>query len=420
LPKRKCLLAFARVLLVAALFCGVALGTIWFFFQDVIEERWAVLSLRRLGYQVGLSGSIFGEPEPGLGPVRCLGVGGDRPLDADAMALVARFKNLRILVLGCESIEPGALERFGSLGEFLWLEFLGISGTHVDDRALQGLGKVYVLDRLSILGTAIQGPALAEVSSIAPVRELWLTDNANLGDFRSVNLRHLNEVVLVDLTRSRIVGDCLGWLPNCRRLCLDGTAAGDDTLRGLSHCTRLERLSLMNTCVTGKGLKHLASLPLLNHLDLTCCPISDESLDSVQSLKRLKALRLGGATISDNGLDRLCKATQLRYVDVSGCARISEAAVARLRRSLASAAEKDAEEPEAEVHAIPLLGGGSGQVQLTSRRAERNATASHSYSSTESSGTSSSSDHHSYSGSDDDSWTVTDYGSSRRSGTPRA
>jgi hypothetical protein len=326
-----------RSLFIATALIAAALGAISLFFRDVLEERTALASLRRLGYTVKHSLPLLDGQHPLLN-IDFLIVSGDRCFDGDGIALVLRFRRLKTLYLGCDRIEPGTLRR---LGELRSLQFLFVGGPHVDDDGLRGIGTAVALVQLSISGPEIRGGGLAEVASMKKLRSILLRGNPHLRDFSAVNLRNLPDLDGVVLDGSGMAGDCLDWLPeNCMQLSLQSTSAGDGTLRGLSRCTRLEELDLSYTRVTGEGLRHLASLPRLRSLGLAGCPISDASLDYIASLRGLQSLDLCRTPISDAGLDRLCKVSQPMDITVSACPRITAAGVARLRESLAHASGK--------------------------------------------------------------------------------
>jgi hypothetical protein len=311
---------------------AAVLGAISLFFRDVLEERAALVSLRRLGYAVEHSLPVLDGQHPLLS-IDFLVVGGNRRFDGDGMALVLRFGRLKTLYLGCDRIEPGTLRR---LGELRSLQLLFIGGSRVDDEGIRGIGTAVELVQLGISGSAIRGRGLAEVASMKKLKSILLSGNPRMGDFSAVNLRHLPDLEGVVLDGSGVKGDCLNWLPdNCRQLNLRHTSAGDETIRGLSHCTRLESLDLSHTRVTGEGLRALASLPRLRGLGLVGCQISDASLEGIASLPSLESLNLYQTPISDAGLDRLCKVGKLMDITVAGCPRVTAAGVTRLRESLA-------------------------------------------------------------------------------------
>jgi len=332
-----------RIVLLATPFIFVSAAVLLFLLRDTLNERWAIWSLRRLGYEIKCSSSEFDEPETILGSARYLRIIGDRRFDEVALSLLTRCHKLRTLELGGNTIQPGGLHR---LSELPALRTLTVTGAEIDDASLDGIQSLTGIESLTLQGTAIQGEALRNLSSLAEIKDLWLNDNANLREFRSVDLRHLKKVISVNLSRTPIAGDCLAWLPNCKDLCLDGTLIDDETLQGLSRCNRLEKIWLVGTRVHGKALKNLTSLPFLAELNLSECPISDESLRYIPEFRHLRSLTLARTPITDTGLGHLCSATQLKFVGLSYCSHITAVGVARLRGSLISASAKDPREPE--------------------------------------------------------------------------
>jgi hypothetical protein len=330
-----------RTILIVAAIVGTLLTAALFYLGPTIDERLAVRSLRQLGYKVVFFAISREGVEGALGRTDSLRIKGDRPFDDDAMAVVTRFGRVRELILLCKNVEPGALRRVGELPS---LRSLAIEGSDVNDRSIEGIGSAANVEILQISYTAIRGPGLSEIALMKGLRELDLRGNKHLGDLRVSDLRGLGHVHMIELQETTIEGDCLGWLPDCDVLSLEGSTAGDDTLRGLSRCTRLRCLYLSQTRVTGGGIKYLAPLENLKSLTLANCPISDESLGCIQSLKGLRALNLRQTPISDEGLDRLSAARQLDEINLDDCKRITAAGVDRLRQTLsASRATSDSE-----------------------------------------------------------------------------
>ncbi len=173
-----------------------------------------------------------------------------------------------------------------------------------------------------------------------------LSDNPYLGDFLGVDLRHLSNVTSINLARTALRGDCLGWLPDCDHLSLNESHADDDTLSSLPRCARLHNLEVSDTDVNGRGLGSLSPLPRLEVLALDRCPLSDESLRFVSSLGCVRVLSVRGTPVTDRGLKWLCRTPRLEFVDVGECSGITLAEVSRLRKALTSARAVGDPDPE--------------------------------------------------------------------------
>jgi serine/threonine protein kinase len=83
----------------------------------------------------------------------------------------------------------------------------------------------------------------------------------------------------------------------------------------------MEDLSLDNTCVTSKGLSHLAQLPSLSKLSLRSDQITDKELEMISQFPRLEDLDIRfpkGRGITENGIAALAKCRTLNKLSLSG------------------------------------------------------------------------------------------------------
>jgi hypothetical protein len=143
----------------------------------------------------------------------------------------------------------GADVEMTTLGQFLTLEELNLSGTNVtDDRTvyLQGLTRLH---RLDLSSTKVTGASLANLKNLAQLQVLELTSTA----VTDSDLTYLKELPMLrdlklsqtDITDAGLI--ILGRLSQLESLNLDDTDVTDAGLPSLSGLVRLRSLSLRNT-----------------------------------------------------------------------------------------------------------------------------------------------------------------------------
>src|SRR5262249_43704484 len=94
----------------------------------------------------------------------------------------------------------------------------------------------------------------------------------------------------------------------------------DDDLTFLKAFVNLRELELVNTQVTGPGLKHLEGLPKLQRVVLIGSPVGDGALAYLRSLPKLGYLSLSRTQVTDAGLVHLDGMSQLRVLFLSSTA----------------------------------------------------------------------------------------------------
>jgi len=88
---------------------------------------------------------------------------------------------------------------------------------------------------------------------------------------------------------------------------LDGTLAGEATLRALRSRSELATLSLNDTGISGAALKHLRQLPNLKVLSLANTNVDDLDVRVLLRLRNLRLLNLTGARVGDHGIGQLAR-----------------------------------------------------------------------------------------------------------------
>jgi internalin A len=99
-------------------------------------------------------------------------------------------------------------------------------------------------------------------------------------------------------------------------LAKDGT--GDETLKDVASFTKLRKLQLSSSKITGTGLKHLAFLKDLEELELFHCPIDDAGARELAALQSLKMLNISATKITPVGLKELAPLSRLEELRFEG------------------------------------------------------------------------------------------------------
>jgi hypothetical protein len=111
-----------------------------------------------------------------------------------------------------------------------------------------------------------------------------------------------------------------------------GKVNGDEDMRLLRETTRLRRLSLAHSNVTGEQLVHLEGLSELTGLSLNDSLVDDTGLRHVGRLHQLQELDLSRLqNVTDAGLRQVENLTELRRLNLSGIENITNAGLRHLR-----------------------------------------------------------------------------------------
>jgi hypothetical protein len=101
---------------------------------------------------------------------------------------------------------------------------------------------------------------------------------------------------------------------------LSDSSVNDEQVRCIAGATRLERLDLDATAVTGKGLRRIAHLDTIIQLNLTGTNVTDDDMGTLKSLGSLMILTLNRTAVGGRAASWLERCTQLRSIWISGTA----------------------------------------------------------------------------------------------------
>jgi hypothetical protein len=107
-------------------------------------------------------------------------------------------------------------------------------------------------------------------------------------------------------------------LPELQTLNVSGINFDDADAAQLAVCTKLQRLDLQGTQITGVGLQAFAELPDLVSLNLDETLIDNDAIDAILAHSNLKRLYLAKTSITDEGVAKLISMTSLLGLGLEG------------------------------------------------------------------------------------------------------
>lgn len=151
------------------------------------------------------------------------------------------------------------------------------------------------------------------------LRSSWVTDSDLLDIARMPDLKKL------DLSLTRITDHGLKELrdaPGIEDLNLYyAELVTDEGMAAVRGWKRLKRLNLRGTKITDTTLEHLAAASTLESLDIGFAQVTDSGLDNLASLSNLKEIMIGGNKLTDSGLQLLRQLPSVTSVNLSGSQR---------------------------------------------------------------------------------------------------
>jgi hypothetical protein len=171
----------------------------------------------------------------------------DEKLTDDDLVRLKPLTRLRSLSLNNTPLCGASLGLVEGLPE---LAYVSLSGTQVDDAALQALSRATRLRKLWIWRAAITDDGLQHLKSLSQMEHLEMGGNSIVG----TGLQHIS-----GLTRLRFLG-------------IGRTQVEDDSLVHLGEMHQLWRLNLSSTPITAAGLEQLKELKGLAIVNMTGAP----------------------------------------------------------------------------------------------------------------------------------------------------
>lgn len=264
-----------------------------------------------------------------------------RGLSRDGLLDVTRFRGLRFLLLGSESLFRGEL--IAGLRELVNLSALGLTGKIESGSLarLAGSGSLtglYLAPHVGVLGEE-NGLALGELPSLTVLHAVTsLSPQAFLAVQRLSGLRSLamgwgllpgsllpGLAAFPDL-RHLVVMAAQDWtddwaarfpaLAHIEFLLLDAPSVTDVGLAHVLSGMSLRHLTVYSPSVSGTGLAGAVARSPLQSLDMSRTSLSDAGLAVLGGGRTLETLSIGGRSVSAEGMASLCGLVALRHLSL--------------------------------------------------------------------------------------------------------
>lgn len=167
---------------------------------------------------------------------------------AAGVAFLTRLPKLRVLELNrLKSLNDGVLPHFASMSQ---LESLSLAQTAVTGSEIELLLKLPKLNSLTLTGTRVDDTAMEKLAKMSQLESLDIS-YARVTD---AGLKHV------------------GALKHLRTLCVGGNPITDRGLEEIARLTQLSDLMITNANISDAGLEHIAWLPKLTTVHLSGNP----------------------------------------------------------------------------------------------------------------------------------------------------
>ena len=227
-------------------------------------------------------------------------------------------------------VSPVSDESLKTIAKLPKLEKLSLSDTNVTANGMVHLSKMTNLTYLRARGFPTND-SLRSLSKLEKMEELSLEESL-VTDEGLVHLKGLKSLRNLSLVDTKVTGSGLKDLPgSIKKLRLWGCPVSDRTAEGLSKLTNVEELNLNQTEIGDNGLGHLAKLTKLRELRLKETKVTDAGMAQLRKIENLEMLSLSTCRgITDKAVDEIVKMKNLKEIDLS-FTNMTEAGLRRLR-----------------------------------------------------------------------------------------
>jgi len=208
--------------------------------------------------------------------------------DAGIRAL-ASLPRLKTLSCSFGDVTP---EGLASLAECRTLRRLSLSVGRMNDDALRAIGGLASLERFHLSGCgAATDEGIKELARLTRLKSLGLSWSNGLTGKTFDALAALRELATLDLTGMGLSTEgtaAIARIPSLRRLKLYDAGVGDDHLRALAACKRLEDLSIYHDhreprSPTDAGVAALSSVRTLRRFTVTGAGVTAEAVGKLSA-----------------------------------------------------------------------------------------------------------------------------------------
>ncbi|MEK6258909.1 MAG: hypothetical protein AABP62_09870 [Planctomycetota bacterium] len=222
--------------------------------------------------------------------------------DAKRDGTIASFQCLYDSYGMIQPLVAGDLAKIGALPE---LNDLNLDDSNVTDDMLLELGLVPSLRGLSLRNTAVTERSLRCLAGLPNLMSLAVTGT----NIDAPGLKHLAEAaqlrrLMLESRQEDGVMECLSSLHHLTDLSVHAPIT-DVSLSRLSKLSELKQLELVNTHVTGAGLKHLSALSSLRTLCVRRGLLDDTAIEPIAGLTSLREVSLQQTNVTPSGRRRL-------------------------------------------------------------------------------------------------------------------
>lgn len=177
------------------------------------------------------------------------------------------------------------------------------------------------VSEINLDGTDVDDAVIARLIELKEARLVWL-NSANITDRGALLLRNFLSISSLDLGNTNLTERSLVPVmkhhQNLQTVWLQGTEAGDETLRALSGATSLQNLYVADTYITDAGLVHLSGLPRLSNVIMSGTNIGDAGVAHLGTCPSLSDLDLARTQIEGPGLEPLARLPALHSLNLNG------------------------------------------------------------------------------------------------------
>jgi len=260
-------------------------------------------------------------------------------VSVEGLESLQQCPSLRLLYFGGGVQFPD--EKFRAIGKLTRLTHLNLGDTAV------GPGLVYLKDlgTLQYLNLAMNRHPqidrhLTNIAGLTEIEELYL-GGPTMTDGALVHLTKMTKLKKLHLSQSNITGSGLAdltGLTQIEELDMENSQIGNAGLVHVGKMSSLRKLNISGNPITGKvtdaGLAHLKNLSSLEILFLPMGGLTDTGLSNLASLTSLKMLEVGGEGIADRGIAVFADMKHLENLGIAG-GNITDAAMPALAKCTA-------------------------------------------------------------------------------------
>lgn len=269
---------------------------------------------------------------------------GNQPLetagtDARLGELANRIPNVRFLAVDVDGVSDWGL---GELSRMRNLTFLALTGK-TSARVPAALAAVSDLPRLQ--GLTIEAVSRLEDHQLEGVAQLTGLKVLSVGELFEDNrlddgwlrvLRGLPNLQRLTIVNSQITGWGLGELSGLRRLeeldLTQSKALRDGDFQALSEMRDLRVLNLAKTAAGSYATDAISELRRLERLNLADTAVTDAAVADLAYLDKLTYLDLANTEVTDTALRTLSGMRRLKDLSLRGCTGITSRGLSQLER----------------------------------------------------------------------------------------